>query len=126
MGNLRELIDYSVTYEHIDDTCGCESSDNENGTYQIIHNISNQETLALLSLIIFHKGKIKRKNAEMIFFPELNISNAVHELLDLNLIDENNSFYELKHASIIDQWESILMNSNELILLFMEEQKIFT
>lgn len=105
LGNLRELIDYSVTYEHIDDTCGCESSDNENGTYQIIHNISNQETLALLSLIIFHKGKIKRKNAEMIFFPELNISNAVHELLDLNLIDENNSFYELKHASIIDQWE---------------------
>lgn len=105
LGNLRELIDYSVTYEHFDDKCGCDNIDNENGTYQIIHNISNQETLAMLSLIIFHKGKIKRKNAEMIFFPELDISNAIHELLELNLIEETDSYYELKHASIIDQWE---------------------
>lgn len=105
LGNLRELIDYSVTYEHPDDASENESNDIENGTYQILHNINNQETLAMLSLIIFHQGKIKRKHAETILFPELDISNAIRELLELNLIEETDAYYELKHASIIDQWE---------------------
>ena len=105
LGNLRELIDYSVTYERPNDTGESENNDIENGTYQILHNINNQETLAMLSLIIFHQGKIKRKYAEMIFFPEIDISNAIHELLELNLIEETDTYYELKHASIIDQWE---------------------
>ena len=82
-----------------------ENNDTENGTYQILHSINDYETLAMLSLIIYHKGKIKRKNAEMIFSPELDISKAIHELLVLNLIEETDDFYELKHASIIDQWE---------------------
>ena len=38
-------------------------------------------------------------------FPELDISNAIRELLELNLIEETDAYYELKHASIIDQWE---------------------
>lgn len=41
----------------------------------------------------------------MIFSPELDISRAIHKLLELNLIEETDDFYELKHASIIDQWE---------------------
>lgn len=105
LGNLRELIDYSVTYEQHDDTNEVENNDTENGTYQILHSINDYETLAMLSLIIYHKGKIKRKNAEMIFSPELDISRAIHKLLELNLIEETDDFYELKHASIIDQWE---------------------
>ena len=59
----------------------------------------------MLSLIIFHQGKITRKHAETILFPELDISNAIRELLELNLIEETDAYYELKHASIIDQWE---------------------
>lgn len=105
LGNLRELIDYSATYEQHDDTNEIENSDNENGTYQILHNIDDNETLAMLSLIIYHKGKVKRKNAEMIFTPGLNVPRAVQELLELNLIEEVGDYYELKHASIIDQWE---------------------
>lgn len=105
LGNLRELIDYSATYQQYDGTNEIENSDNENGTYQILHNIDNNETLAMLSLIIYHKGKIKRKNAEMIFTPGLNVPRAIHELLGLNLIEETDDFFELKHASIIDQWE---------------------
>lgn len=105
LGNLRELIDYSVTYEQHDETNEIENNDTENGTYQILHSIDDHETLAMLSLIIYHMGKIKRKNAEMIFSPELDISKAIHELLVLNLIEETDDFYELKHASIIDQWE---------------------
>lgn len=61
MGNLRELIDYSVTYEQHDDTNEVENNDTDNGTYQILHSINDHETLAMLSLIIYHKGKIKRK-----------------------------------------------------------------
>lgn len=105
LGNLRELIDYSVAYEQHDDTNEIENNDTENGTYQVLHSIDNHETLAMLSLIIYHKGKIKRKSAEMIFSPELDISKAINELLVLNLIEETDDFYELKHASIIDQWE---------------------
>lgn len=105
LGNLRELIDYSVTYEPPEESSENENNDIANGTYQILHNINNQETLALLSLIIFHRGKIKRKYAEKILFPELDILNAITELLELNLIEETNTYYELKHASIIDQWE---------------------
>lgn len=105
LGNLRELIDYSVTYEQHHDTSEIENNDTENGTYQILHGIDDYEALAMLSLIIYHKGKIKIKSAEMIFSPELDISKAIHKLLVLNLIDETNDFYELKHASIIDQWE---------------------
>lgn len=105
-GNLRELIDYSATYEQHDDTFEIENNDNENGTYHILHNIDDHETLAMLSLIIYHKGKIKRKNAEMIFTPGLNVPRAIRELLRLNLIEETGDYYELKHASIIDQWEN--------------------
>lgn len=105
LGNLRELIDYSAAYQQYDGTNEIENSDNDNGTYQILHNIDNNETLAMLSLIIYHKGKIKRKNAEMIFTPGLNVPRAIHELLGLNLIEETDDCYELKHASIIDQWE---------------------
>lgn len=105
LGNLRELIDYSATYQQYDGTNEIENSANDNGTYQILHNIDNNETLAMLSLIIYHKGKIKRKNAEMIFTPGLNVPRAIHELLGLNLIEETGDCYELKHASIIDQWE---------------------
>lgn len=105
LGNLRELIDYSASYEQHDGTNEIENSDNENGTYQILHNIDDNETLAMLSLIIYHKGKIKRKNAERIFTPGLNVPRAIYELLELNLIEEADDYYELKHASIIDQWE---------------------
>lgn len=114
LGNLRELIDYSVTYEQHNDTNESENIDIENGTYQILHNINNYETLAVLSLIIYHKGKIKRKNAEMIFFPELNISNSIYELLGLNLIEETDDYYELKHASIIDQWEKHIIEFEQI------------
>lgn len=105
MGNLRELIDYSAAYEQHDDTNEAECDDIENGTYQIIHNINAQETLAMLSLIIYHKGKIKRRHTEMIFYPDLDVSKAIHDLLGLNLIEETDDYYALKHASIIDQWE---------------------
>lgn len=114
LGNLRELIDYSVTYEQHNDTNESENIDIENGTYQVLHNINDYETLAVLSLIIYHKGKIKRKNAEMIFFPELNISNAIHELLGLNLIEETDDYYELKHASITDQWEKHIVEFEQI------------
>lgn len=105
LGNLRELIDYSVTYEQHDDTNEIESDDDENGTYQILHGIDDHETLAMLSLIIYHKGKIKKKNARMIFTPGLDVTRVIHDLLELNLIEETEDYYELKHASIIDQWE---------------------
>lgn len=114
LGNLRELIDYSVSYEQHNDTNESENIDIENGTYQVLHNINDYETLAVLSLIIYHKGKIKRKNAEMIFFPELNISNAIHELLGLNLIEETDDYYELKHASITDQWEKHIVEFEQI------------
>lgn len=114
LGNLRELIDYSVTYEQHNDTNESENIGIENGTYQVLHNINDYETLAVLSLIIYHKGKIKRKNAEMIFFPELNISNAIHELLGLNLIEETDDYYELKHASITDQWEKHIVEFEQI------------
>lgn len=109
LGNLRELIDYSAGYEKNDEND--ENHDNngndmENGTYQVLHNIKDHEALALLSLIIYHKGKIKIKTAEMIFSPELDITKATNELLGLNLIENIDDNYTLKHASILDQWEN--------------------
>lgn len=108
LGNLRELIDYSAEYEKNEDNeenPGNNGNDTGNGTYQVLHNIEDHEALALLSLIIYHKGKIKRKTAEMIFSPELNIAKATNELLGLNLIEKTDDNYALKHASILDQWE---------------------
>lgn len=105
----RKVLLIIDNFQNIDNqSLGCFRdwiNDVENGTYQILHNINNQETLAMLSLIIFHQGKITRKHAETILFPELDISNAIRELLELNLIEETDAYYELKHASIIDQWE---------------------
>ena len=108
LGNLRELIDYSAGYKKNEDNeenPGNNGNDTGNGTYQVLHNIEDYEALALLSLIIYHKGKIKRKTAEMIFSPELNIAKATNELLGLNLIEKTDDNYALKHASILDQWE---------------------
>lgn len=105
LGNLRELIDYSATYEQHDDEEEDKNIDNENGTYQILHNIDDKTTLAMLSLIIYHKGKIEKRNAEMIFAQGLDVKSAISQLSKLNLIEQTDDYYELKHASIIDQWE---------------------
>lgn len=126
LGNLRELIDYSVAYEKPNYANKNEYTDTENGTYQILHNIKNQETLAMLSLIIFHQGKIKKKNAEMIFLPELDISNVINELLELNLIEETNGYYVLKHASIIDQWEKHIDEFEQInIIVYARTKKYY-
>lgn len=105
LGNLRELIDYSATYECPADSSESENIDTDNGTYQILHNINDDELLVMLSLIIYHKGKIKKKTSEQIFSPGLNVSKTFQKLSYLNLVEEEDSFYKIKHASIIDQWD---------------------
>lgn len=105
MGNLKELIDYSTTYDSVARSNRVENKDHENGTYQLLHNLNNPDALTILSLIIYHKGKVKRKTAEMILYPSANIEKTVGILSELNLIEMTDEYYELKHASIIDQWE---------------------
>lgn len=103
MGNLRELIDYSAMYEkeNLDNS----TNDFENGTYQVIKSITNNGSLFILIMVIYHQGKLALKHAQNIFPKELDFENSITELINRNFIEMVANYIKLKHASITDQWE---------------------
>ena len=103
MGNIRELIDYSTTYEEENITNAI--VDNENGTYRMLKSITNSGSLFLLISIIYHQGNLHIKHARAVFPKELNFENSINDLITKNLIERTEDSIKIKHASIIDQWQ---------------------
>lgn len=121
-GNIRKLLDYDCDNSN-------NSSDYYDPTYEKIR-VLEKEELYIIAIIILCNGSVSTTFYEGVFQNDPLINNKRNSLeilcdKELRILEINNNYIKIEHASIIDTWKRHEIEFSEYSLLAYSRLKLF-